>query len=930
MATGDLAGGTSTELAYDGAGRQYQSRTVLQLESTKYSSGAFNYRDPKPHPARSSMSGGDDQVVLLAHSEFDAAGHAIGQHTYEMIHNDTGANLGIDLSNNDDYVRRTVYSWYDDAHRLIATGDYGSGDTAAGAGKWKYAAVPARPGSAPGSSSDTVLVTQYAYESHTAWLSTVTDGAGRRTRTFYDDLGRTVFVAENFDDFTPSNLSTISDGGDSSKDRVTKTEYNGLGQTTKLIAYNGSSSDAQTTQYLYEDAVDASRVTNTIYPDSSDTTSSGSDQVKVAYNVDGSVATRTDQRGTVIAFSYDNLRRPQSQKVTNLGGATDGAIRSITTKYDTLGRVSKLTSHGNQTDNPDDATSIQNQVVYTYNHLSQITQSEQSHQGAVSSSPSVQYAYATSASGGVFNNDIRPITTTYPSGRVLFYGYSTLDGLEDRLSIPRVLRETDVNGAILVDYPHLGSGRTVITDYQQPDLKLDHYGGTSGTYAGLDRFGRTIDHRWYDYTSGTVDRARYYYGYDYASNRTWKEDPVAAANTVDLDDLYAYDGLHRLTAAERGDLNGGKTAISTLAFAQGYGLDQLNNWANFTEDDDGDAMLDLDQSRDHNDANEITDISETIGPAWATPAHDAAGNMTTIPQPAAPTSTYTLAWDAWNRLVKVADGMSTVAEHEYDALNRRIVKRVFVANSRDHDEHFYLSEQNQVLEVRLDSSSNPQKQFTWGTRFVDDLVLRTRDTDNNGSLDETIYALQDANWHITAVAHTDGSILERLLYDPYGKSTILNDDFSLDGDGESDYDWETRFTSREFDPETGLHYFRARYYHDRLGRFLRRDPEGYVNGANLHCAYFPPTGVDPTGLVGSGTVPTGNGCHVNMWTGQSVCCGTRGTKWTCYDFVCHYLRRSGTSVSLGLTGLFDQWKDSVSSQIEVIENDITITEAKKV
>ncbi|MGE0377985.1 MAG: hypothetical protein AB7Q45_21445 [Planctomycetaceae bacterium] len=48
---------------------------------------------------------------------------------------------------------------------------------------------------------------------------------------------------------------------------------------------------------------------------------------------------------------------------------------------------------------------------------------------------------------------------------------------------------------------------------------LDLYGGTSGTYAGLDRFGRTIDHRWYDYTSGTVDRARYYYGYDYASNR---------------------------------------------------------------------------------------------------------------------------------------------------------------------------------------------------------------------------------------------------------------------------------------------------------------------------------------------------------------------------------------------------------------------------
>ncbi|MBX3438213.1 MAG: hypothetical protein KF861_12030, partial [Planctomycetaceae bacterium] len=96
--------------------------------------------------------------------------------------------------------------------------------------------------------------------------------------------------------------------------------------------------------------------------------------MKVAYHIDGSVATRTDQRGTVIAFSYDNLRRPQSQKVTNLGGATDGAIRSITTKYDALGRVAKITSHGNQTDNPDDTASIQNQIVYTYNDFSQVGQ----------------------------------------------------------------------------------------------------------------------------------------------------------------------------------------------------------------------------------------------------------------------------------------------------------------------------------------------------------------------------------------------------------------------------------------------------------------------------------------------------------------------------------------------------------------------------
>lgn len=121
VAHGDLAGGTSQEYAYDAAGRQYQFRTVLQLESTKYSSGAFQYRAPTPDPSRTSMTGGDDLVVTLTHSVFDAAGNVAEQHAYEMNHDDGTA--GIDLSNNDDYVRRTVYSWYDAAHRPTTTGD---------------------------------------------------------------------------------------------------------------------------------------------------------------------------------------------------------------------------------------------------------------------------------------------------------------------------------------------------------------------------------------------------------------------------------------------------------------------------------------------------------------------------------------------------------------------------------------------------------------------------------------------------------------------------------------------------------------------------------------------------------------------------------------------------------------------------------------
>ena len=831
-----------SETAYDGTGRVYQSRDVLDLEPSTYSSGAYVYCDPQPHPTMSSMSGGDDGVLTLSHRVFDASGNEIEQHVFAMNHDDT---TGIDLSNNDDYVRSSKYMWYDGADRVTASGAYGSGDTTSGHGQWKYATVPTRPSPAPTSSSDTVLLTQFVYDGDTGESTTVTDPMGYKTNSFYDDLGRSIWVAENYDNFDPASLTTISDGTDDSKDRVAKTEYDGLGNTTKLIAYNGSSSVAEDTVYLYEDAISASRNTSTIYPDSSDTTSSGSDQIKATYNVDGTISQQSDQRGTVLAYGYDNRRRPQSQKATTLGGSTDGAVRSITRGYDSLGRGYKITSHGNQTDDPDNTTDITNQIVFSFNGLGSITKSEQSHSGAVGgSTPSVQYTYDTSVVSSIFDDGVRLESITYPDGRVLFYDYGTSDAFEDRVGVAKRLRETNGSGTTLVEYSRTGGNRKVMTDYQQPDLRLDLFGGTSSTYAGLDRFGRTIDYRWYKYTSGIVDRARYAYGYDSSGSGTWKEDLVAAANSVNHDEFYTYDGLNLLKTADRGNLNTGKTAISTLAFRQTWDQDQLGNWSNFTQDNDGNGTNDLNQSRVYNEANEVTQIDSSVTHV----AHDAAGNMTKVPTPVGWSAHYDLTWDAWNRLVKVADGAITVAEYQYDGDNDRILKKLYSSGSLSQTRHIYLSKSKQVLEERVDSSTAADRQFTWGVRYIDDLVLRTRDTDANGSLDEMVYSLQDANWNISTLTDASGAVIERFVYSPYGQSTVLDSSFATDSDGISDIGWEYRFTSREFDIETALHYFRARYFHDDLGRFIGRDPHVYPDGYNTYAAWFVPGDRDPYGL----------------------------------------------------------------------------------
>jgi RHS repeat-associated protein len=60
-----------------------------------------------------------------------------------------------------------------------------------------------------------------------------------------------------------------------------------------------------------------------------------------------------------------------------------------------------------------------------------------------------------------------------------------------------------------------------------------------------------------------------------------------------------------------------------------------------------------------------------------------------------------------------------------------------------------------------------------------------------------------------------------------------------------------KFTGRELDSESGLYYYRARYYDPYLGRFISEDPIGFDGGINFY-AYVdnnPLNATDPSGNV---------------------------------------------------------------------------------
>ena len=485
-----------------------------------------------------------------------------------------------------------------------------------------------------------------------------------------------------------------------------------------------------------------------------------------------------------------------------------------------------------------------------YNSFGQLITDYQAHSGAVSTgtSPKVQYGYANGSA-----NTVRPTTMTYPDGRVLIYNYGAGSSMADALS--RIAALIDDNGTThLADYSYLGLGSFVEVDYTEPDIKYTLIGTAGGNdpdtgdiYRGMDRFSRIKDLLWYNYTSAT-DVERVKHGYDRASNRTYRLNPVDANR--EHDEYYWYDRVHRLGEMERGTLNSGNTGIEMLEFAQCWSLDATGNWSGFREDSNGDHAWDLVQSRTSNPANEISVITTDLGAAWATPIYDRAGNMTSIPQPAVPTLTYTATYDAWNRLVKLVSGSNTVAEYEYDGTKRRIVSKTYSAGVLSETRHHYYTEAWQAIEERVGSSADAERQFVFGKRYVDDLVLRDRDSDDDGSLEERLYGMQDPNWNVTAIATTSGTVQERYAYTAYGIPTFMTDAFgSRTG---SSFAWEQLFAGYDWENVSGLYHVRNRSFAPPLGTWIQRDSLGLAAGVNLYTYVNsnPPNETDPLGFQG--------------------------------------------------------------------------------
>jgi RHS repeat-associated protein len=183
-------------------------------------------------------------------------------------------------------------------------------------------------------------------------------------------------------------------------------------------------------------------------------------------------------------------------------------------------------------------------------------------------------------------------------------------------------------------------------------------------------------------------------------------------------------------------------------------------------------------------------------------SYDANGNLSGD-------GTKTYEWDAENRLLAVKQGGNPLASFTYDADGRRSTKTAGGVTTT------YVYDGAQFLEERPNPSTT--RRYVYGPR-IDQALAQVV----GGS---ATYNVAD---HLGSVVRATDSLSNPTFtreYDPWGNL--------LQGSTASGY----AFTGREWDVETGLYYYRARYYDPKVGRFLSEDKTAEIKSRTRRYLY---------------------------------------------------------------------------------------------
>jgi RHS repeat-associated protein len=342
------------------------------------------------------------------------------------------------------------------------------------------------------------------------------------------------------------------------------------------------------------------------------------------------------------------------------------------------------------------------------------------------------------------------------------------------------------------------------------------------------------------------------YGYDAAGNRTYMAWPGGGSLT------YTYDALNRMDTVS--DSGGVTLADYDWDVLSRKDLVRFNNSGLSTDygyeaDDDLNLVyhsvpIDLSWNIGRNNSGQITSISVNDGAFLARPAttkseayvpnrlnqiasvngtpltYDLNGNLTSD-------GTFTFEYDEENRL-RTAIGNGKTISYEYDPIGRRRQKDVSGVGITK-----FISDGAEEIEER-DSGNNVLRRYAYGSNVDERVAMLDNALCSGGGR-----CFYQTNWQGSTVKLLNQSnvTIEIYQYGPFGERVDWSPQAPETGN-------PFRYTGRRFDSETGLYYYRARYYSPKLGRFLQTEPTGGDGDLNLYryANNNPLTVVDPSGL----------------------------------------------------------------------------------
>ncbi|KAF4516168.1 hypothetical protein B566_EDAN000406 [Ephemera danica] len=543
-------------------------------------------------------------------------------------------------------------------------------------------------------------------------------------------------------------------------------------------------------------------------------------------NPAGQLLTIKDPLSNVTTFTYEQ---------GDLVKVTDALNRESKRFIDIAGRLRSVT-------NP-----LGQRTLYAVDALDRITQLVDAISGAT--------AFTYDANSNL-------LTVTDAKSQQTVYTYNTMDRVATRK--PPLLR----NGMETYGYDGNGNLTSVLDRKSQT---------TTVMYDPLNRRTKTT------YQDGTSTN----YTYD-AGNRLTLIQEKNSGNTVTATITRTYDGLDRLTqeVTAQGTLtytydNANRRATMTVAgqptvnytYDNANRLTQITQGANLVtigyDDADRRASLTLPNGNSvvyaYNAASELLSLTykqgatvigdltytydlagnriktggsfsrATIPPALTTASYnvnnqvtafgavkltyDLNGNLASVTE-AKKTTTYT--WNVRNQLTGIS-GPSFAASFTYDSLGRRTGKTVQGATT-----NFVYDGLNPVQEK---AGATVTANLLTGLG-IDEFFQRTDGVGNRA-------LLTDALGSTVALGDGTGTIQTQYTYEPFGYATTSGQANST----------SYKYTGRE-DDGSGLYYYRARYYHPRLQRFISEDPLGFGGGdANLYGYVWhnPLNYIDPSG-----------------------------------------------------------------------------------